>query len=197
MDDRILEQLVGLEEVFMDEEATPDDVEVFLDLWPSIKEMIYSIGNFDPDGTYHKPAITEVESLIEDSDLDSMYNLLSDVETTLCQPRYAEQHIRFCEELLELIDKDADSSFYEQYETGIAKGLVDLGRYDEAKEYYESLLKKALKANYLSNAIWAASDMEDGEWLKKIVGTYVTGKKLPEQNEEIQELARDMLAKFS
>ncbi len=196
MNEELLEQLYDLEEVLLEDAASPEDIETFFDLWPEIMEAIKGIGKTDPDGTYHKPEITDIEELTEDNNLDSMYNLLSDVETTLCRKEYAEEHLRFCREVLELINTDGDRGFFDQYETGIARALVDLGRYYEAKVYYESLLKKEVRYNYICNAIMAAYDMKDGEWMKAIVGKYVTGKTLPEDNAEIQRFARDMLARL-
>ena len=196
MNEELLKQLSVIEEAFFNEEATEENVEAFFDLWPEIQDAIRGLGSTDADGTYHKPEITDVEALNEDDTLDSVYNLLGDVETTLCQKEYAEQHLQYCRELLDLIDQTADSGFFEQYETGIGKALVDLGRNDEAKAYFESLLKKGPKANYISNAMWAARDMNDTEWLKEIVNEHLTGKNLPEYNDEIQEMARDMLSRL-
>ncbi len=174
MNEELLEQLSELEEVFMNEEASPEDVATFFDLWPEIREAIQGLGTTDGNGTYHKPAITEIEALNEDEVIDSVYNLLSDVESTLCQEEYAEQHLQFCREMMELIDTNSDSGFFEQYETGIGKALLDLGQKEEAKMYLESLLQKGPKANYISNALWAAFEMKDTKWLSSIYTEYLS-----------------------
>ena len=196
MNEELLEQLSELEEVFMNEEASPEDVATFFDLWPEIREAIQGLGTTDADGTYHKPAITEVEALNEDEVIDSVYNLLSDVESTLCQEEYAEQHLQFCREMMDLINTNSDSGFFEQYETGIGKALLDLGQKEEAKAHLGSLLQKEPKANYISNALWAAYDMKDAKWLSSIYTEYMEGKILPEHNDELQMLARDLMIKI-
>ena len=179
MNEELLKQLSVIEEAFFEDEVTEEDLDAFFDLWPEIREAIRGLGSNDPDGTYHKPEITEVEGLNEDDTLDSVYNLLSDVEMALCQEAYAEQHLQYCRELLDLIDQTGDSGFFEQYETGVGKALVQLGRFDEVKAYFESLLKKGPTANYVANAIWAAYAMNDAAWMKKIVDEHVAGKTLP------------------
>ncbi len=196
MNEELVEQLYDLEEVFIEDEASSEDIEAFFDLWPEIMEAIKGLGYTDPDGIYHKPDITDVEELTDDNNLDSMYNLLSDVEMTLCQTAYAVEHLRFCREVLELISTDGDRGFFDQYETGVGKALVDLGRYDEAKSYYESLLKNEVRYNYICNALWSAYEMKDADWMRSIIDTYVTGKTIPEDNDEIQQFAKDMLAKM-
>jgi len=196
MNEELLEQLSELEEVFMNEEASSEDVVTFFDLWPEIMDAIRGLGTTDADGTYHKPAITEVEALNEDEVIDSVYNLLSDVESTLCQEEYAEQHLQFCREMMDLINTNSDSGFFEQYETGIGKALLDLGQKEEAKAHLGSLLQKEPKANYISNALWAAYDMKDAKWLSSIYTEYMEGKILPEHNDELQMLARDLMIKI-
>ncbi len=184
-----MEQLRELEEYFMDEEAAPEHVEQFFGLWPGIQDSIRGLANTDASGNTRKPAMEEVEELTDEYELDSMYNLLSDVETTLCQPQYAERHLQFCKEVLDLVDPDAEDTFVENYETGIGSALGDLGRKEEAKAHFEALLKKAVKSNYVSVAMWTAHNIKDKEWLSQIIETYVKSKTIVDGGEHLQELA--------
>ena len=190
-----LEQLRELEEYFMDEQVTQDQVEQFFELWPGIQDAIRGLVVTDASGNARKPAMEEVEVLTDEYELDSMYNFLSDVETVLCAPQYAERHLQFCREVLDLVDPDAEDTFVENYETGIGSALGDLGRKAEAKAHFDSLLKKAAKSNYVSVAMWTAHNTQDKEWLSQIIETYVKSKMISDfGGEHLQDLADHLMS---
>ncbi len=162
----------------------------FFKLWPDIKEYMQSLTETDETGIVIKPALEYVDAENDGYDY-FLFNLLSDVETALCCKEHAEDHLKFCREILDLIDTEAEESFFENCETGVGTALSYLGSKEESNAYFDKLLQKEPKPNYISSALQAAMFEEDYERLKMLIDTYVHSRLFKPEDKWIDEVAAE------
>lgn len=154
----------------IDAEREEEAAELFLDLWPTLKEyVVYNLYRETASGI-EKPELEDIPEMTEyEVNFDS---LLSEVGTMLQNTRRYQETIDFSKEMLELFSWKVSSPA--PYKNDIGFALAEMGNEHESEAWFQKLLaEEPDNIEYISGYVFSLQIRGDSERALKVLEAHL------------------------